>query len=53
MCVSKQGDVQGDELWEREGYMGNSGNKDRQFSSKSVVKDFTVDALNLGEQYER
>ncbi len=35
------------ELWGGDGYVGTSGNKDCQFASRSVLKDFTVDALTI------
>ncbi len=37
----------GDGLWEEVGYMGTLGNRDTEFVSRSVLKDFTDDALTI------
>ncbi len=37
----------GNSLWEGVGYTNFSGNKDREFASKSALKDFTVDELTI------
>ncbi len=36
-----------DGLWEEMGNIGNSGNRDCQWASRSVLKDFTEDALTI------
>ncbi len=48
--VCKPGHVnvcRGNGLWEGVGYMGTSGNRDSQLASRSVLKDFTDDALTI------
>ncbi len=35
----------GDEVWELVGHMGTSENRDSQLASRSVLNDFTDDAL--------
>ncbi len=37
----------GNSLWEKVGYMGTSGNRDSQLAAKSVLTDFTDDALTI------
>ncbi len=44
-CVGQRVQTKG--VWEEVGYMGTSGNRDCQWASRNVLKDFTEDALAI------